>query len=823
MTLPLKAFRNTRFPHDVPTHVMTIFRQTSSANMYISDGHPTLSKHGQELGECLSEKQCKNFGGVIGVNSDNSRCLNDVQSNSDGKDKLVYCTTFAHLAKDLCSTWLPLWNEHDDNCGITPRIIGGMDAKLGEFKHLAAVGRWYSNHNSIKWECAGALISPHYVMTAAHCVNAKHRHHVRLGEYDFRVIPSETSKVIKMVLPGYLHRSSEYNQTMEDITHIEQTLEVKRVIRHPKYESLRSKYHDIALLELIRPAVLNKYVLPACLPFDIEDEPGPGSNLTVAGWGSTRFGGGPSAIIKKVNVPVVDHKECEAFYGNLTGAYQAPLGITPELLCAGSEGLDACQGDSGGPLGQRKSQPDYPCGAQILGIVSWGYKCGHIGIYSRVSSYLNWIMRYLAPDHYHQHITEQIHSTGLEFDGKSLVHFGITDDVYTMGIRVQIDFKTVDHNGIFIAIPREGSFLALGMKNGNVIFRESLGNVTIISENQYNNGEWHHVKVECRPKLEFCYLKIADETLQQPWTLPSVIEVQTAETLVMGGIEVDANNEKPREFYKGCLVYSLSSSLKLKAAHSSYGTVTTCNSTKPEVQLEKYQDAADRELLHLEQLSVQKKMSEMQKEMMLMGKMLLDMSTKITDIHNFTLLQRGPSYHIEEMAEMVHKSQDPDKYLITYAPPSAPKYTGCYPPFVIISSTAECLFFGAVPLTLFEAMTSCQIMGAILATPDDLTELRAYMLTHDLKAWHWMDGSDIEHGNGTFTWSSGEKVHDDCWDTGFPKSINIGESCLQYHPSREGYSNSHSCSEDVRARYVCKNTNIGGVGTSQSPQCINGT
>lgn len=57
------------------------------------------------------------------------------------------------------------------------------------------------------------------------------------------------------------------------------------------------------------------------------------------------------------------------------------------------DGLDTCQGDSGGPLS---------CGIDIdndgdldileqVGIVSWGYGCGGIGIYTRVTTYLKWI------------------------------------------------------------------------------------------------------------------------------------------------------------------------------------------------------------------------------------------------------------------------------------------------------------------------------------------------------------------------------------------------------------------------------------------------
>lgn len=54
------------------------------------------------------------------------------------------------------------------------------------------------------------------------------------------------------------------------------------------------------------------------------------------------------------------------------------------------DGLDTCQNDSGGPLSvQSKSRLDR---LEQVGIVSWGYGCGGIGIYTRVSTYFQWIL-----------------------------------------------------------------------------------------------------------------------------------------------------------------------------------------------------------------------------------------------------------------------------------------------------------------------------------------------------------------------------------------------------------------------------------------------
>jgi secreted trypsin-like serine protease len=91
-------------------------------------------------------------------------------------------------------------------------------------------------------------------------------------------------------------------------------------------------------------------------------------------------------------VPIVDNEKCVARYGDR---------FAPDSqLCAGfaSGGADACFGSGGGPLvvfdkEDRKIE---------IGIVSWGGRggCGapgEYGVYTRVSSYIDWI-KHIAPD-----------------------------------------------------------------------------------------------------------------------------------------------------------------------------------------------------------------------------------------------------------------------------------------------------------------------------------------------------------------------------------------------------------------------------------------
>ncbi|XP_059350521.1 trypsin-1-like isoform X2 [Daphnia carinata] len=97
----------------------------------------------------------------------------------------------------------------------------------------------------------------------------------------------------------------------------------------------------------------------------------------IAGWGATTSGGSISQVLLKATVQVLDNTICTKQYGSsFVGA---------NMLCAAAPGKDTCQGDSGGPL--------LVDGVQV-GITSWGYGCAspnYAGVYTRVTSYVDWI------------------------------------------------------------------------------------------------------------------------------------------------------------------------------------------------------------------------------------------------------------------------------------------------------------------------------------------------------------------------------------------------------------------------------------------------
>ncbi|EDS33503.1 tryptase gamma [Culex quinquefasciatus] len=240
-------------------------------------------------------------------------------------------------------------------CGIAtkqlPKISGGRPADPGEWPWMAAL---IANLGQQSF-CGGVLITDRHVLTAAHCVlNLKiNQFLVRLGEYDF----------------------TRYNETRS------RDFRVTEIRSHADFDPV-SYENDIAILKLFRPSFFNSYIWPICMPplDDLWD----GYRAVVVGWGTQFFGGPHSRVLMEVAIPIWSNRDCQDVYINR---------IYETSICAGDYqgGKDSCQGDSGGPLMVQLPNKRWV----TVGIVSWGIRCGeanHPGIYTRVGSYVQWII-----------------------------------------------------------------------------------------------------------------------------------------------------------------------------------------------------------------------------------------------------------------------------------------------------------------------------------------------------------------------------------------------------------------------------------------------
>ncbi|KFB47604.1 hypothetical protein ZHAS_00015574 [Anopheles sinensis] len=176
------------------------------------------------------------------------------------------------------------------------------------------------------YSCGGSLVSNRFVLTAAHCVvNANNGYPL-----------SKDSFLVKI---GY----HELGVVEEDCT---QVLGVQTVYVHPEYRSGIQR-HDLAILELERPARFNDRVLPICLDKDDEDQSGAFyRNIgKVPGWGYTEFDD-VSSWLRMTEVPIVNYTRCLS--NNPDGFYHS---IHDGMFCGGyANGTNVCNGDSGGGL-----------------------------------------------------------------------------------------------------------------------------------------------------------------------------------------------------------------------------------------------------------------------------------------------------------------------------------------------------------------------------------------------------------------------------------------------------------------------------------------
>lgn len=235
----------------------------------------------------------------------------------------------------------------DETTGVTPNVVGGSPADIADFPYAVAL-----TDASGSQFCGGSLIAEDKVLTAAHCAEGQ-------DPADVVAVTGRTDLT-----------TNEGNETP-----------VSDIWIHPDYDGV-STGADVAVLTL-------SSAVPDAKPIELAsatDDPSyaPGTDATVAGWGTTSEGGSSSDTLLQGTVPVTSDEDCAAAYGS---EYDAQ-----GMVCAGlpEGGVDACQGDSGGPL---------VVNGTLAGVVSWGNGCArpdYPGVYARVGTYADDIAQQLT-------------------------------------------------------------------------------------------------------------------------------------------------------------------------------------------------------------------------------------------------------------------------------------------------------------------------------------------------------------------------------------------------------------------------------------------
>ncbi|XP_022909353.1 chymotrypsin-like elastase family member 2A [Onthophagus taurus] len=240
------------------------------------------------------------------------------------------------------------------------RIINGKRSVRGAWPWQVSLQLLHPQFGFLGHWCGGVLISPEWILTAAHCISN-----------DLFNLP--LAALWTAVL-------GEYDHDQEENT--EQRIPVDKIVLHERFHNFQ---HDIALMKLSTPVKLTgNRVRSICLPTKrlSYNE----TDLCIAtGWGRAKEDGKLAGKLLEVKIPVHDNAVCKK-------KYEHAVPIRSGHLCAGH--LDGssgtCVGDSGGPLQCALSDGRW----FLAGITSFGSGCAKPGfpdVYTRLSYYLPWI------------------------------------------------------------------------------------------------------------------------------------------------------------------------------------------------------------------------------------------------------------------------------------------------------------------------------------------------------------------------------------------------------------------------------------------------
>jgi len=309
--------------------------------------------------ECVPKEFC--FGSVLEANSEDAWSGYATQKNwhtcaLPGAPEGGVCCKTSPVERQCGKSYYA--SQQVDTRFYEPEL-DKLEADFGEFPWQAIV--FYSNYT---FKCGASLISDRHLLTVAHCVNGIYPSDLKIRLGDWQV-----------------------NSFTEPLPY--QDVDVSKVYIHPEFQK-KNVWNNIAILELKQKVNYEYNINNVCLPGPGYSPFQPGTYCVVAGWGKDSFAGTYQHILKKIEVPLVEQKQCQVLFRKTRlGPY---FRLHNSYLCAGGEqGKDACVGDGGGPLICFNEETQ---AYTQVGITAWGIGCGTKdvpGAYTNVAEFLPWI------------------------------------------------------------------------------------------------------------------------------------------------------------------------------------------------------------------------------------------------------------------------------------------------------------------------------------------------------------------------------------------------------------------------------------------------
>lgn len=238
--------------------------------------------------------------------------------------------------------------EHDRN--LRMRVIGGTGASPTDYPWFAHIGGS---------RCGGSLVSPEFILSAAHCLD---------------------SNIYQKAIIG------KYCKNSDNCGYYKEMIPVTDVYVHPDWDK---SSNDMMLLKLEKRSIIE----PVEMDFgSVSDNYIKGQGgLWTAGFGNTAVKSSTQPYrIQHLELKYVTNEECNLDYQN-----DDKWNVDETEICAIEINEDrskqACFGDSGGPLYDKNAN-------KLVGVTSWGDKdcTSKIVVYSRIANQVSvlsvWIL-----------------------------------------------------------------------------------------------------------------------------------------------------------------------------------------------------------------------------------------------------------------------------------------------------------------------------------------------------------------------------------------------------------------------------------------------